>query len=126
MNIIVLFNMKKLIIALIFFCAFVEVYSSDFNQEPDRFVQFFVSSLENREKSIELNEFLKSKDGVKMSRVDATSKVVFVIFTADKNYSETDFANWLNEKGYSFSCFNSGTQGVDSFIQLKAENCANK
>lgn len=118
--------MKKLVITLIFFCAFVGVYSSDFNQEPDKFVQFFVSSLESREKSIELNEFLKSKDGVKMSRVDATSKVVFVIFTSDKNYSETDFANWMNEKGYSFSCFNSGTQGVDPFIQLKAENCANK
>jgi len=122
----VLFNMKKLILTLIFLYSFIGVYSSNTNQEPDKFVQFFVSSIESREKAMELNEFLKSKDGVKMSRVDVVSKVVFVVFTSDMNYSEVDFTNWMNEKGYSFTCFNSGTQGVDSFIQLKAENCANK
>ena len=126
MNIIVLINMKKIFFTLAFLSLITGSFAANIGIGPDKFVQFYVSSLENREKATELNEFLKSKEGVKISRVDSHSKIVFVIFNADKNYTESDFTNWMNEKGYTFSCFNAGTQGVDKFIQLKAEDCANK
>jgi len=126
MNIIVLINMKKIFFTLAFLSLITGSFAANIGIGPDKFVQFYVSSLENREKATELNEFLKSKDGVKISRVDSHSKIVFVIFNADKNYTESDFTNWMNEKGYTFSCFNAGIQGVDKFIQLKAEDCAKK
>ena len=126
MNIIVLTDMKKIFFTLVLFSLTTGIFASKNIIGPDKFVQFYVSSLENREKATELNEFFKSKDGVKISRVDSHNKIVFVIFSAEKNYTESDFTNWMNEKGYTFTCFNAGIQGVDNFIQLKAEDCANK
>ena len=118
--------MKKIFFTLAFLSLITGSFAANIVIGPDKFVQFYVSSLENREKATELNEFLKSKDGIKISRVDSHSKIVFVIFNADKNYTESDFTNWMNEKGYTFSCFNAGIQGVDKFIQIKAEDCAKK
>ena len=76
MNIIVLINMKKIVFTLAFRSLITGSFASNIGIGPDKFVQFYVSSLENREKATELNEFLKSKDGVKISRVDSHSKIV--------------------------------------------------
>lgn len=115
---------KKLIKITFGICFLIAIQFSAKAQTQDKFVQFYLSSLENREKANELNTFLKSKDGVKMSRVDATGKTVYVIFESNKNYTESDFAAWLNEKGYEFTCFYSGVHGVDSFKVLKPEDCS--
>lgn len=116
--------MKKLIAITFAICLFVGMQFPAKAQSHDKFVQFYLTSLENREKANELNTFLKSKDGVKMSRVDATGKTVYVIFESNKNYTEIDFSNWLSEKGYEYTCFYSGVHGVDSFKVLKPEDCS--
>lgn len=93
------------------------------SHEPDKFVQFYVSAIENREKATELSEHLKSKDGVKMCRVDAVGKTVYVIYSNNNSYSESDFQSFLGEKGYQFTCFYSGTYGVDAFKVLEPSSC---
>lgn len=116
--------MKKIIFAAFALFMMIGLQAEVKSQTPDKFVQFYIAKLENREKATELNTFLKSKDGVKMSRVDATGKTVYVIFKDEKNYSEEDFKIWLSEKGYEFTCFYSGVHGVDAFKVLKPEDCS--
>lgn len=91
--------------------------------KPEKFVQFYIQNLESSEKAVELNDFLKTKDGVKMSRTDVSSNTVYIIFLTGFEYSEKEITKWLNEKGYTISCFYSGTVGKDSFKKLVPGDC---
>lgn len=100
--------------------------ANSLKNDPDKFVQFYISNLESKEQAVELRDLIKAKDGVKMVRFDEASKTAFIIFSSEKNYSESDFATWLSEANITFTCFNSGVQGVDQVLQLKYENCIDR
>ena len=91
--------------------------------KPQKFVQFYIQNLESSEKATELNDFLKTKDGVKMSRTDALNHTIYMILVPGVEYTEKEITQWMKEKGYSISCFHSGEVGKDSFIKLNAGDC---
>jgi hypothetical protein len=110
------------IVTLLFLSTGIKAQNSGTN--PEKFVQFYVPTLESGEKANDLTKHLKSKDGIKMCRVDALGKTVYVIYTSD--YVLSDFENFLTEKGYTFTCSNEGVMGVDSFKQFNDVDCSPK
>lgn len=116
--------MKTIIamVTLLFLSSGIKAQSS--GTTPEKFVQFYVPTMESGEKANELSKYLKSKDGIKMCRVDAVGKTVYVIFTSD--YLLSDFENFLSEKGYTYTCSNEGVMGVDSFKQFNDVDCSPK
>jgi hypothetical protein len=108
------------IIALGLIIALVSFKSGD---GPKKFVQFYIPELENSEKAKLINDFINSKPGIQMSRTDVVSHSYYAILNPGVTYTEEDFKAWVLEKGYSISCFYSGTVGVDSFRKISIDDC---
>ena len=116
-------NMKTSIFTLVTCIGILLILNFTGIDKPEKFVQFYIQNLESSEKAIELNDYLKTKDGIRMSRTDAASHTIYIILKPGFDFSEKEIAQWLKEKGYTISCFNSGTVGKDSFIKLFPSDC---
>lgn len=89
-----------------------EVYS-------EHFFQSIFTNLNTKEQAIELDNKIRSMDGILISRCDIVSKKFFCVFDATK-ISSNQIITKINTWGFDLDqkCFQEGVKGIDKVIDL--------
>jgi hypothetical protein len=90
---------------------------------PNKFVQFYVIGISSLSESRAIDNYIKTQNGVIMSRTDHRSRILFCIFDNNSNIDETTFINWLGGLGFQISCFRVGKHGIDKVYSKEGYLC---
>ncbi|HIP35532.1 MAG TPA: hypothetical protein EYG85_01625 [Crocinitomix sp.] len=103
--------MKNSILVLVVMAVFLWSFRS--NEETSYFVQFKVFTVESNEKAQLIDEKMRQKSGVKISRTDYYTSTYYCVLNSGVTYSEEQFKNWFHKLGYEIGCFTMGIHGKD-------------
>ena len=86
-----------------------------------KFVQFIMTNIDSREKVLEIDEFMRSQQGVEISRADIVSKKYLCIYEATSGLDRVRFETWMEDLGVEIKCFREGKYGKDKVIDQKMD-----
>ena len=111
-------NNKHPLLLLLFslFIANITAQSSD-----SKFVQFIMTNIESREQVIEIDQFIRTQQGVEISRADIVSKKYLCIYDPASGLNKESFEKWMEELGIEIKCFREGKYGTDKIIDQKMD-----
>ena len=96
----------------------------DNTQETSYFVQFKISIISSADQAMVIDQKMRSKSGIKISRTDYITSTYFCVLNPGINYTKENFENWFSKLGYEISCFNKGIQSQDKSISpYVLKNC---
>lgn len=75
-----------------------------FSQTENRYVKIVVSDLDTWDEATTIDEFMRAKEGVLVSRTDLNTDQFFAIFTTASGLTENDFKTWLESLGFAPTC----------------------
>src|ERR1044071_7379797 len=78
--------------------------SSAYSQTENRYVKIVVSDLETWDEATTIDEFMRAKEGVLISRTDLNTDQFFAIYATASGITENDFKTWLESLGFSPTC----------------------
>lgn len=107
-------NTKTLVI--IAFFAFVSMAFMPLQTEQSYFVQFKITTVSSNDQAMVIDQKMKSKSGIMISRTDYITSTYFCVLKPGIDYNQENFENWFSKLGYEISCFNKGIQSVDKSI----------
>ena len=81
-----------------------------------------MSNIENREKALEIDQFIRAQEGVVISRADIVSKKYLIIYNTKSSINLSVILNWMNTFNVDVKCIREGIHGVDLIIDQKF-NC---
>ena len=96
--------------------SFVSFSNENVTENESKFAQFIVVDVDNREKAITIDEFMRSQPGVSVSRMDHISKKYLIIFSSDMSYDHTYFLKTFESLGYTIKCYRDGIHGKDAIV----------
>ncbi len=105
----------KYLFALILFAGL----SFSFNNqgtETNHFVQFKINSISSNDQAMVIDQKMRTKSGIKISRTDYITSTYFCILKDGIIYTQEEFENWFSKLGYEISCYNTGIQSQDKSI----------
>lgn len=111
--------MKKLLTTTLFSLTFF-VYSAQSDQT--KFVQFVFTNLDSWEKAKEIDAFIRTQNGVQMSRSDFASKKYLIIYDESKGITKSQIDLWMLQMGMTYKCYRTGTHGIDAIIH-QTQDC---
>lgn len=74
------------------------------------YVRVRLNDLTSVQQELTVDQFMRSKPGVLMSRTDRNTDVFFAHYSIASGLSEADFVNWIQSLGFHVSCVVSGTR----------------
>jgi hypothetical protein len=80
------------------------------------FVQFKINSISSNDQAMVIDQNMKLKQGIQITRTDYISSTYFCVLKPQIQYSKEDFIKWFEKLGYEITCYNTGIQGVDKSI----------
>ena len=86
-----------------------------------KFVQFIMTNVDSREKVLEIDEFMRSQQGVEISRADLVSKKYLCIYESTSGLDRVRFETWMEDLGVEIKCFREGKFGTDKVIDQKMD-----
>lgn len=95
-----------------------EIYSQSNESE---FVQFIMTNLETREKSLEIDHFMRSQKGVEISRADLHSKKYICIYNPAMGITLEQILGWMDKMSVNYKCVRTGHFGSDQIIDQKID-----
>lgn len=115
--------MKLPLFTGIVFVLFLTNYS--IAQDIDRkYVRIVVRDANTLEKAKEIDTYMRLQNGVLTSRMDRRTGLYFAVYDANQGLSIATFKTWIEEMGYSPSCFVEGTHGNGERVKkLSRESC---
>jgi len=99
------------------------LFTTDFTaQSPDsKFIQFVMTNVDSREKALEIDQFIRSQQGIEISRADIVSKKYLCIYDPTSGLDRESFEKWMAELGVEIKCFREGKFGTDKIIDQKMD-----
>lgn len=80
------------------------------------FIQFKIDKITTNEQAVVIDQKMRSKSGIKISRTDYLTSTYFCVLKPGIEYTKENFENWFDKLGYKITCFNKGIQGEDKSI----------
>ena len=100
---------------------------TNYNSEVSYFVQFKIDTISTNEQAMVIDQKMKTKSGIKISRTDYITSTYFCVLKPGIEYTKENFENWFEKLGYKISCYNTGIQGQDKSISpYILKNCQNE
>jgi hypothetical protein len=72
------------------------------------YIRIRLNDLTTTDQEVLLDEFMRSKPGVLMSRTDRNTDVFFAHYSISSGLTETDFISWIQSVGFHTGCVVSG------------------
>ncbi len=95
--------------------------------EPSYFVQFKIFTVKSNADASKIDNKMRQKSGIKMSRTDYISSTYYAVLNPGIDYTQEQFENWLNKLGYSIGCFHKGVYQRDAIISPhELKKCENE
>lgn len=86
------------------------------NETKRKFIQCVFSNMEKPQQAKEIQEFIKTQEGVYMIRANFNSRKFFLIYEASSSISIADLDNWMEKFSLEYKCLREGTHGIDKVI----------
>lgn len=80
------------------------------------FIQFKIDTISTSEEALQIDQKMRSKSGIKISRTDYITSTYFCVLKPGVIYTEDNFTTWFSKLGYEIRCFNQGVQSQDKSI----------
>ena len=80
-----------------------------------------MTNVETRAKTVEIDAFIRKKEGVFISRADVNSKKYLIIYNNDSSINLNLIIKWMRELGVEFKCIREGIHGVDKITDQKLD-----
>lgn len=95
--------------------------------EISYFVQFKIETLHSNDEAMLIDQKMKSKSGIKISRTDYITSTYFCVLKPGVEYTRSNFETWFSKLGYEIKCFNQGIQAQDKSISPHIlKNCTDE
>ena len=107
--------MRTLIIIILLFIGL------NFHAQEKMFCQFILTNVESRDKTIEIDQYIRKQDGVYISRADIHSKKYLVIYYKDSNINQETILKWMSSLNVEFKCLHEGQYGKEKILDLKSD-----
>ena len=107
--------MRKIIVIISLFIGLT------FNAQDKRFCQFIMTNVETRDKTIEIDQFIRKQEGVYISRSDIHSKKYLVIYYEGSNIDQGTILKWMKSLNVEFKCLREGQYGKDKILDQKLD-----
>ena len=95
-------------------CAYLSFSQSAGETTDVGYIRIQLNDLTSREQEVAVDELIRSKPGVLMSRTDHNTDTYFATYSVDSGITETDFRTWITTVGFETFCAIQGyvTEGV--------------
>ena len=80
-----------------------------------------MSNVDTRNKTIEIDQFVRHQKGVYISRADVHSKKYLVIYYVNSNINQGTILNWMKSLNVELKCIREGLYGKDKIIDQKLD-----
>ena len=107
--------MRKLIFIITLLIGF------NIHAQDKRFCQFIMTNIETREKTIEIDQFIRKQEGIYISRADIHSKKYLVIYYENSNINQETILKWMKSLDVELKCIREGLYGKDKIIDQKLD-----
>jgi len=84
--------------------------------ESSYFVQFKIFTVKSNSDAQLIDNKMRQKSGIKMSRTDYISSTYYAVLNPGIDYSEEQFTNWFDKLGYTIGCFRKGIFQQDNIV----------
>ncbi len=92
--------------------------------EPSYFVQFKIFNVKSNADASLIDNKMKQKSGIKMSRTDYITSTYYAVLNPGIDYTQEQFENWFKKLGYSIGCFSKGIYQRDAITSPhELKNC---
>lgn len=88
------------------------------------YVKIIVEGVNTSEESLTIDDFIRSQEGVKTSRMDKQTSLYFGIYYNDSGLTLADFESWIESLGFEVECSLQGGFGNSEVIkELTKDMC---
>ena len=88
------------------------------------YVRVVVQDANTLEAATQIDQFIRTQNGVITSRMDRRTGLYFGIFETNSGISSQDFLNWIQSLGFTTTCYVNGTHGIGEPVKkIKREDC---
>jgi len=108
----------KLYLTIVLFISSLGFFAQD---EEKKFIQLIIPNLETREQSVSFDKFVRSQEGVYMSRTDLNSKKYLLIYYSNSTIDLEQLKSWLEDHSLQYKCEREGIHGKHPILNLKPE-----
>jgi len=91
--------------------------------QQQHFAIFLVPEIDTRALAMQIDQKMRAKQGIDVSRADHFSKKYFVVFDGAQHYDQTTFTEWFAEIGLEIKCYDQGIIGVDPVQHPSMDTC---
>lgn len=111
----------KIIYPVLLFLFSLPITEFSAQSSDSKFVQFMMTNVDSREKVLEIDQFMRSQQGVEVSRADIVSKKYLCIYNPASGLDRIAFEKWMQELEVEIKCFREGKFGTDKIIDQKMD-----
>ncbi|HLP56197.1 MAG TPA: hypothetical protein VK151_14265 [Fluviicola sp.] len=103
--------MTKIRLLLLFLIGSGASFAQGGPQQEIGYVRILLNDLTTWEQVASIDDFIRSKQGVVMTRTDRNSDTFLAQYDLNAGITEQDFATWINSLGFDAKCTVSGLIG---------------
>lgn len=90
-------------------------------QGNKKFCQFILTNVNSKAKAIEIDAFVRSQNGVFISRADLNSKKYLLIYESKSSIDLKLIQQWMIDLKVEIKCIREGRYGIDEIIDQKLD-----
>ena len=107
--------MRKIIFIITLFIGF------NIHAQEKLFCQFIMTNVDTREKTIEIDQFVRKQKGIYISRADIHSEKYLVIYYESSNIDQETILKWMKSLNVELKCIREGQYGKDAILDQKSD-----
>ena len=107
--------MRKIIFIITLFIGF------NIHAQEKLFCQFIMTNVDTREKTIEIDQFVRKQKVIYISRADIHSKKYLVIYYESSNIDQKTILKWMKSLNVELKCIREGQYGKDAILDQKSD-----
>ena len=112
---------KISLLLLLFFCSTAVSAQGNEPQQEIGYVRILLNDLTTWEQVTTLDDFVRSKNGVIITRTDHYSDTFFAQYNLNSGVTEQDFVSWITSQGFEAKCVVSGIRNGEPIKEFPRE-----
>lgn len=112
---------KIRLLLLLLVCSSAAFAQGNEPQQEIGYVRILLNDLTTWDQVTSVDEFIRSKNGVIMTRTDRNNDTFFAQYDLNAGITEQDFANWITSLGFEAKCTVSGLRNGEPMKDFPKE-----
>jgi hypothetical protein len=110
-------NLVRVLLLALLLCPFL-TFSQQSSSSDIGYIRIRLNNLTTSTQDQLVDDFIRSKPGVLMSRTDHNTDIFFAHYTISSGITEADFVAWIHSVGFETGCIVSGVRDGEPLKDL--------